>query len=293
VPRLDEPAFSKYITKGELSMGKLSRIGFLLMLVLAMFLAACGSDESTGNTSGGDSGGEEKKELRIVTDGAYAPMEYMEGGEVVGFGIDFTKAVVAEAGYEPNIEVIGWDPIFAEIEGKTADMAVSSITINDERKQTYDFSVPYYLSTNKILVPENSDVKSGADLKGKKIAVLNGSTGQEVAEKIVGENSRDILKFADNNLAIQELLAGGADAVIADNTIVEYYTKMNPDQNLKAVEDESFADEFYGVLFPKGSDLKPEIDEAIKTILDNGKYAEIYEKWFGSQPDVETLKAQQ
>ncbi|MBZ5200656.1 transporter substrate-binding domain-containing protein [Planomicrobium chinense] len=274
-------------------MGKLSKLGFLLMLVLAMFLAACGSNEPESNAANGESGGKEKKTLRIVTDGAYAPMEYMDGGKVVGFGVDFAKAIVAEAGYEPNIEVIGWDPIFAEIEGKTADMAVSSITINDERKETYDFSVPYYLSTNKILVPKDSDVASGADLKGKKIAVLNGSTGQEVAEKIVGENSRDILKFADNNLAIQELLAGGADAVIADNTIVEYYTKMNPEQNLKAVEDDSFADEFYGVLFPKGSDLKPEIDEAINAVFESGKYAEIYEQWFGAQPDIETLKAQQ
>lgn len=271
-------------------MGKRSKFSFLLVLVLSLFLAACGSNEPEGNTASGE---EEKKTLRIVTDGAYAPMEYMDGGEVTGFGVDFAKAVAAEAGYEPNIEVIGWDPIFVEIEGKTADMAVSSITINDERKETYDFSVPYYLSTNKIMVAEDSDVQSGEDLKGKKVAVLNGSTGQEVAESILGENHRDILKFADNNLAIQELLAGGADAVIADNTIVEYYTQMNPDQKLKVVTDDSFSDEFYGILFPKGSELKAEFDEAIKTILDNGKYTEIYQEWFGTDPDIETLKAQQ
>lgn len=273
-------------------MRRLSKLSVVPILALTLILGACGSDEPT-NDSSGSGDGEAKEKLRIVTDGAYAPMEYMDNGELVGFGIDFTNAVVEEAGYEAEIDVIGWDPIFAEIEGETADLAVSSITINDERKETYDFSVPYYLSTNQILVPEDSDIQSGDDLKGKKIAVLNGSTGQEAAERIAGENSRDVLKFGDNNLAIQELLSGGAEAVIADNTIVEYYTQMNPEQNLKAVSDDSFEDEFYGILFPKGSELKGDFDEAIKAILDNGKYAEIYEEWFGTEPDIETLKAQQ
>src|SRR5690606_2482613 len=157
-------------------MKKRSLISLVLMGTLSLALAACGEEETAGGSSG-DSGGEKEK-LRLVTDGAYAPMEYLDGGEVTGFGVDFAEAVVEEAGYEADIEVIGWEPIFVEIEGKTADLAVSSITINDERKETYDFSVPYYLSTNMIMVPEDSDVESGEDLKGKKIAVLNGSTGQ-------------------------------------------------------------------------------------------------------------------
>ncbi|CEG22064.1 Glutamine-binding periplasmic protein precursor [Planococcus massiliensis] len=272
-------------------MKKRSMISFVLMGALSLALAGCG-EEDTANGSSGDSGGEKEK-LRLVTDGAYAPMEYLDNGEITGFGIDFAEAVVEEAGYEADIEVIGWEPIFVEIEGKTADLAVSSITINDERKETYDFSVPYYLSTNMIMVPEDSDVQSGEDLKGKKIAVLNGSTGQEAAETIAGENSTDVLKFADNNLAIQELLAGGADAVIADNTIVEYYTQMNPEQKLKVVPDDDFAEEFYGILFPKGSELKADFDEAIKAIIDNGTYTEIYQEWFGNEPDLEALKAQQ
>src|SRR5690606_41300848 len=70
--------------------------------------------------------------------------------------------------------------------------------------------------------------------------------------------------------ALPIFLAGGADAVIADNTIVEYYTQMNPEQKLKVVPDEDFADEFYGILFPKGSELKADFDEAIKAIIDNG-----------------------
>ncbi|TKC16315.1 basic amino acid ABC transporter substrate-binding protein [Robertmurraya kyonggiensis] len=278
-------------------MKKLSKLGLVLVLGLMMLLTACGTSE-TGSTDSGNSGdsgaSDEKKKLRIVTDAAYAPFESLEGDKVVGFDVDFIGAVLEEAGYEVVApEHVGWDPLFIEIESEEADLAISAITINSDRQQTYDFSVPYFLSTNKILIPKDSDIKSGADLKGKKVAVQNGTTGQATAEAILGTNSTDIKKFENNNLAIQELLAGGADAVIADNTVIEEYAKNNPDQNLVVIADDSFEQEFYGVMFPKGSELKAEFDEAINKVFDSGKYEEIYEEWFGVAPDVENLKAQQ
>lgn len=276
-------------------MKKLSTFGFIMLLALMMILSACGTSETGSEETGssGDSGGEEKKTLRVVTDAAYAPMEYLDGDKTVGFDIDFIEAVAEEAGYDLEIEHVGWDPIFVEIEDEIADVAISSITINDDRKQTYDFSVPYYLSTNKILIPEDSSIQSGEDLKDKVIAVQNGTTGQEVAESILGKNNKNIKKFENNNLAIQELLAGGADAVIADNTVIEYYAKMNPDQKLKVIADDSFDAEYYGVMFPKGSELISDFDAAINKVFDSGKYAEIYKEWFGNEPDVDNLKAQQ
>lgn len=261
-----------------------------ILIVIAMLLvSACGTSEVGGNGAEG-----EKKELRVVTDAAYAPFEYMEGDKIVGFDIDFLKAVAEEAGYELKIEHVGWDPIFVEIKSKRADLAVSSVTINDDRKQTYDFSLPYFLSTNKILVQEDSDVKSASDLKGKKVAVQNGTTGQEAMDKLLGKNNKDIKKFENNNLAIMEMLSGGADAVVADNGVVEVYAKNNPNEKLKVIEDSgSFDAEFYGILFPKGSELKADFDEAIKKVFENGTYEKIHQDWFGTKPDMEKLKAEQ
>ncbi|WP_110926472.1 basic amino acid ABC transporter substrate-binding protein [Bacillus massiliglaciei] len=273
-------------------MKKRSWFAAMLVSVCMLILAACGGEEASTTNEGEDSG--EKKELRVVTDAAYAPFEYMKGDKVVGFDVDFINAVAKEAGYDVKIEHVGWDPIFVEIESKRADLAISAITVNDERKESYDFSRNYFLSTNKILVPESSDIQSGEDLKGKTVAVQTSTTGQEATEALLGKNHKDIKKFENNNLAIQELLQGGADAVVADNTVVEEYVKNNPDQKLKVVEDsDSFEQEFYGLMFPKGSKLKTEFDEAINTVFDNGKYEEIYKEWFGSEPDLETLKAQQ
>jgi glutamine transport system substrate-binding protein len=277
-------------------MKKATSFMFIFIAALMLILGGCGTsqvakDEQSGGTG---SGGEEKKKLKVVTDAAYAPFEYQDKGKIVGFDVDFMNAVAKEAGYEVEIVNVGWDPLFVEIEKEIADIGMSSITINDDRKQTYDFSLPYFLSTNKILVPEDSAIQSAEDLVGKVVAVQKGTTGQEAVEAILGKNHKDIKKFEDNNLAILELINGGADAVVADNGVIESYAKNNPDKKLVVRGDsDTFAAEYYGLLFPKGSELKAEFDAAIKTVFENGTYEEIYKEWFGQAPDLETIKAEQ
>ncbi len=265
----------------------------VLLMSFAVTLSACGTSKE--KTDDKENGAEEtKKTLRVVTDAAYAPFEYMDKGEIVGFDIDLVNAVVEEAGYKVNIEHVGWDPVFVEVEGKRADFGVSSITINDDRKQTYDFSVPYFLSTNKIMVKEGSEIKTAIDLIGKVVAVQNGTTGQLAMDKLLGKNNENIKKFENNNLAIMELNSGGADAVVADNTVVEEYAKNNPKDKLVVFEDQgTFEKEFYGLCFPKDSKLRAEIDAALKEVLNNGTYTKIYKDWFGVEPELELLKNQQ
>ena len=269
-------------------MKKIKLVTTFMVMAFMLILTACGSSETSSN------GSDKEKKLRVVTDAAYAPFEYQDKGEIVGFDIDFIKAVAKEAGYELDIAHTGWDPIFVELDKKIADIGISSITINDERKKTYEFSMPYFLSTNKIMVPEGSDIKSAEDLKDKKVAVQNATTGQEAVEGLLGKNSSQIKKFENNNLAILELKAGGADAVVADNTVIEEYAKNNPNDKFVIIEDKgAFDQEFYGMMFTKGSKIRADFDKALNEILDNGTYAEIYKKWFKVDPNIQILKDQQ
>ena len=261
-------------------------LSLTLLCAFMVVLAGCGSSD--------DSSGEEKKTLKVLTNAAYAPMEYMDKDNVVGFDVDFIKAVAEEAGYELDIKHIGWDPLFVEMESKNADVAISSITIREDRLKKFEFSVPYYRSTNKILVSEDSDVKSADDLKDKVISVQQGTTGDFIATDLLGKTSTKVKRFEENTLAIMELIQNGADAVIADMPVLEAYAKSNPDEKLKVVTDESFDAEYYGVMFPKGNtELQKEFNEAINTLFENGTYEKIYEEWFGNKPDIEDLKAQQ
>lgn len=105
--------------------------GMIATLVFILMFALVGCGGSTEKTTSK----EQKKKITVVTNPSFAPFEYMDKGEIVGFDIDLLKAVMDEAGLEYELKGIGWDPLFAAIQGKTADMAVSGITINDDRKK--------------------------------------------------------------------------------------------------------------------------------------------------------------
>ncbi len=265
----------------------ISKFSLFIIICFTLILSACGVSEST---AGELDNGEGKKTLRVVTHAAYAPFEYLQGDGIKGFDIDFVRAAAEKAGFAVKIDHVGWESLFNEIENRKADFAVSAVTITAERKQTYDFSVPYFLAKNKILVPEDSEIKSGEDLKGKVVAVQNGTTGLKKIESILGENNPDILMFENNNLAIQEMLNGRADAVVADNIVLEEYVKNNPNRKLKIITDKSFKNEAYGFLFPKESELRSEMGRAIKDILADGTYTETYMEWFETKPDIKQLK---
>jgi len=262
---------------------------FTLLLSIVLALAACGTSSEKAN---GD--GEGKKKLRVVTDAAYAPFEYMDKDKIIGFDVDVFTAAAEEAGYEFEIVNVGWDPVFAELENGTADVGLSAITINDDRLKSYDFSIPYFESTNKILAPEGTDIEKAADLVDKTVAVQAGTTGADAVDALLGNANEKVKKFENNNLAILEMKNKGADAVVADNAVLETYAKDNPQDNFTVIEDkEGFESEFYGFMFPKDSEIVDDLSKGLNAILDNGKYAEIYKEWFGQDPDIENLKAQQ
>ncbi|GGK28609.1 basic amino acid ABC transporter substrate-binding protein [Caldalkalibacillus thermarum] len=267
----------------------------LVLLLMTILLAACGSgqpadtDEQAGeNNSETEAAGKQK--LIVGTEASFAPFEFLDKGEIVGFDIDLLAAVMEEAGFEHEVRNLGWDPLFVAVQNGEVDLAISGITITDDRLESYDFTRPYYESTHMILVPEGSDIKSATDLVGKKVGVQNGTTGQFAVEKILGENHPDILKYESSAVAIMALKNGDVEAVVTDNAVVNEYLKNNPNDNLVGLEDpENFESEFYGIMFPKGSELTEIFNEALTTVIENGTYAEIYEKWFGTTPDVETL----
>src|SRR5690606_3350028 len=120
----------------------------------------------------------------VGTEATFAPFEFMEKGEVTGFDVDLLNAVAEEAGYEVKIDNTGWDAMFAGLQSKQLDIGMAGVTITDERVESYDFSDPYFESKTMIAFKEGKvDIKTAKDLKGKKLGVQNGTTGQFAAEK--------------------------------------------------------------------------------------------------------------
>ncbi len=237
-----------------------------LLLSMALIVTGCGGSKS------GDG-----KVYKVATDATYAPMEYMdESGKIVGLDIDIINEVAKAAGIKLDIINYGWEPLFDAVKNGEVDFAISSITITDERKQTYDFTDPYFYANQLILAPEGSSVKGAADLTDKKIAVQIGTTGHEAVKGIVGETNPNIMAYESMPLAITAMLNGDTDVAVGDNSVVNGYIKNNPNVKVVTIDDPSFEREYYGLMTKKGNtELLKILNDGIKKIKDNGKLKEL------------------
>lgn len=258
-------------------MKKRSAVLFTMLAMFLLVLTACGSDDD--NSAKDDK--KEEKVYKVGTDALYAPMEFTdEKGNIVGLDVDIVNAIAEKAGIKVTYENVGWDPLFPAVKNGEVDFGMSSITINKERLETYDFSEPYFEATQLILVKEDADIETLADLKDEKVAVQINTTGHEVAKGLLGNTSPKILAYESLPVAIQEMLNGNAVAVIGDNAVVLEYVKNNKDVKFKTILDDSFEKEYYGLMLKKGNkELLDILDKAIKELEESGELEEIKKKW--------------
>lgn len=234
------------------------------------------------------------KKLSILTYANWNPFEFVNNGKVVGFDLDLLKALSKEAGYDYTVKNTGWDAMFTQLHSGSVDAAISGITITSDRQKSYDFSNPYFVSRQAIVTKkDNTSIKTALDLKGKKIAVQTGSTGQAAAESILGKHNSNI--SADNGGTTNlQVVHGQATAAIGDETTVTKYVASNPSYNLKIIyDDKNFKPEYFGMMFPKNSPYRSDYNTALKKIIDNGEYTKIYLKWFDNKPALNLIKARQ
>ena len=151
------------------------------------------------------------------------------------------------------------------------DAGVAGISITADRLKNCDFSDPYFLANQVIVVNPGSDIQSKADLTGKTIAVQTGTT----AETYCLDNGYEILSFASNIDAQAALTSGKADAWVVDNEVA---VKMAGEQNL-TVLDEAMTSEPYALAFAKGSDLVDQVNQALSQLLQDGTVEQIFQEY--------------
>ena len=262
------------------------------LLGVGIVLAACGKKEAPAEAPAAAApvasaaAPAPAKVYAVGTDAAYAPFESQnEKAEIVGLTIDVVNAVAKKAGIEVKFVNTPWEGIFNALGQGDRDMIASSVTITDERKQTMDFTSPYFDAFQLIAVKANSKVAKFDDLKKLKVGVQTGTTGDEVVTKQQGKNSTNIKRFESTPLALKELEAGGVDAVVADNGVVVNYVNNNAGAKFKTVADKAFAPEQYGFAVKKGNaELLGLLNKGIADIKADGTYDQIYTKYFGAPP---------
>lgn len=271
---------------------KVFTLGVASML-LAVSMAGCSTSPAEPSSSPASSPAVDnsledikaKGKMVVGLDDQVPPMGFRDEttNEIVGVDIDLAKAVAEKLGVEVEFKAIDWKTKEAELNSKKIDMIWNGFTITEERLQEMTFSKPYMDNTQAIAVNEGSEIKTMADLAGKKVGIQASSSVMDAIEakgmvETIGEEN--FLKYDTMLQAIMDLELGRCDAVVADETVLSYtITKAGKNQ---VILEENFGEEEYGVGFRKGDEkLAAAVDEALDELKADGTASEISMNWFG------------
>lgn len=253
-------------------------LAVFLLAIASLVVAGCGSSDDETTSGGGGSGGGEP--LTVGSDIPYPPFEQGKEGNYTGFDIELLEAVGKSIGREVEFQDTSFDTIFLDLARGNFDVVASAATITDEREKTVDFTNPYYLSEQAILVKEGGEIDSVEKLAGATIGVQQGTTGQEFVEE---QGEADALrKYPQGPDAVSALENGTVEAVVIDIPVAENAVEASDGLEISAAIP---TEEEYGFAVAQGeTELLEELNEGLKETIDDGTYAQIYEKWFKHEP---------
>lgn len=208
----------------------------------------------------------------------YPPFEFYQSQELQGFDIELAKMIAQEMGKKASFENMNFSCILAALQSGTIDAAISTITISEERCQSFDFSESYYAESLSIVYPKANPLTTLEHLKQKKIACQLGTT-MEFWLKTYALDTQIIL-VNSNNEAIEALKAGHVDGVCIDSIQATAFCSKNKGLSSSFIAQ---SDQGYGIALKKGSPLTSDIDQALKAIQSKGQLESLKKKWLESE----------
>ncbi|HRX35301.1 MAG TPA: ABC transporter substrate-binding protein [Aestuariivirga sp.] len=199
--------------------------------------------------------------------------------ESIKDGMEYCIAaeIAWRAGYD-KLEVVnvGWDALIA---GQTHDfdLAMSEISITDERKKVHDFSVPYFNSDIGVLTRTDAPVDEKS-IKSAKVGVQQATTGAAFAQETLGLT--DVQVYPDQGDMFTALRAGQIDAAMTDTSIVLAEEVAHPGK--VAVAGQYKTGETYGAIYPKGNANNATLDKIFQSMIDDGTMAKLGAKYLAA-----------
>ncbi len=265
------------------------RILAILTLIPVLLFSGCvkKKDKESGDQSLNKV--TKKGELVLGLDASFPPMGFKdENDKIVGFDIDVAREVCSRMNIKLKTQPINWDSKEQELDAGNIDCIWNGMSYSDERAKKMTLSNPYMNNSMVLVVRKDSGYKSQAELKGKKIAVQNGSTAQEILDASDFKKTvKESIPLKDNTSAFVELDMKTVDAVFLDVVVADYF--INANHKDYVVLPDGLEEEQYVIGFRKGENaLKDKIEATLIEMKNDGKLAEISNKWFGK--DVTTVK---
>jgi polar amino acid transport system substrate-binding protein len=213
-------------------------------------------------------------------DDSFPPMGFRDkDNNIVGFDIDLATEVCARLGVTLKTQPISWDAKEQELNTGKIDCIWNGMSVDSVRAAAMNLSDPY-LTNRMVFTVKDKSLSTLESLKGKKIALQNGSTAQKLLEASdAGKAAKAIVPFDDNQTALMDLDKGGVDAVFLDEIVARYWLMSNNKDFL--VLEEGLSDEVYAVGFrKKDKALRDAVNGTLAAMKEDGKFNEIYSKWF-------------
>lgn len=260
----------------------------LSVISIIGLLVGCGADKSANGTGSGDS----KGTLTAAANIDYAPFEFYEDGVAVGFDVDLWNAICDYLGYEAEFVHYPWDGLISGIQSDKFDAIVADMEVTDERKESVLFSDTYFYETIGICTVSGTGIETLDDLEGQVVGIQTGT----VAENWAKDNQEELgvaeyVTYETLADAIMDLKAGRTTAVINNGPYMQYQSTIDSEISIVAIVDDDPIECAIAVNMEDEA-LLAEINEALNALIADGTYAELYEKWFGSEPSEAFMPAE-
>lgn len=217
-----------------------------------------------------------KDKIFVGTNAEFPPFEYLDKGEVTGFDIELVNELGKVMDADVKVLDMSFDGLLPALQMKKVDLVIAGMTATEERKKTVSFTQPYYTASQVIIVKEgNNSIKSFDDLKGKKVAVMLGFTGDTIVSEIEGVS---IERFNAAYAGIMALQADKVEAVVLDSEPAKNYVKQNP--GLILAEADAEQEEYAIALRKNDKALLEKVEKALAEIKANGTYDALIKKYF-------------
>jgi ABC-type amino acid transport substrate-binding protein len=212
----------------------------------------------------------------VGTSAAYAPFEYRQAGNLVGFDIDMGEEIAKRMSVKIEWVEIDFKGIIAALRSKRVDLLITAMTKTPERAEQIDFSMSYYNSGEGAAVKNASPIQKPADLAGKVVGVQIGSSGERFVRGQL-KDVKEVKSYDTILLALKDLEAGRVDAVVNTLPSIKYTIKGLKD--LKTTSPWSFSD--VGINTRKeDADLMNELNKHLNALQAEGFLDKLDKKWF-------------
>jgi polar amino acid transport system substrate-binding protein len=215
--------------------------------------------------------------LMSATEGAFAPFNYYKGKSLTGFEVEIVDSLAEVLKLKTSWKTFPFDSLLIGLNQDRYDLVAASHADTEERAKAVDFAEPHYCTGGMILTKEGGPL-TGKELAGKTVAVQVGTSYLTHLKKLPG--LKEVKTYPKDPDSFQALLSGRVDAVVTDKFLALEQAKTRSADHLKTGE--LLFSERVSIAVAKGnSTLKTQLNTALKTILGNGTYRKISEKYFG------------